>query len=354
MHFRPHHSVALAAIATLAPAVAAIQATEVAREDVERLAGALRHVQLLGVADGKVRFATSTLGGIALHERDLGKEVLLREPAAFLATEFPVLPMWTWHRRVPWRLVERGKDAWLVARNAEAREIVVQSFPSGDQVARIPDVSALEDARLGAAGIEILFRRDESIVLGEIDAAAAGEVETEELLDAGSTRAGATFVTGSSGAGAPPQTAVVATSDGRALVILGVDLEHGDVRRVATEIEQSDRTALRVAAREDGDDVLAVVGLPRHADQWGQVVLVALGPPTVSTCSPYGKPTVERHRIGWDCWFGQSVGVTADADGDGRPDVVVGASYGTASEHVDLVSSARSRSIRRFDSISFL
>ncbi|MEM9378880.1 MAG: integrin alpha [Planctomycetota bacterium] len=334
---------------------AAVQATEEGGAAADRQTGALRHVQLLGVADGKVRFATSTLGGIALHERALGDEVLLAEPKAFLATEFPVLPMWTWRERVPWRLVERGDDAWLVAAHHRASEVVVLRFPSGEPVARIPEADALEDARFAGDRIEVLARRGEVIAFARVDPE-SGATETSVLVDAGSKYAGAAFVAGPSvdGGNQPPTAATVATYENGALVVYFVDLQNRDLRRVPTEIVQRRRTALRVSARQHCDDRIAAIGLPLHDGERGQVVLVALDPPHVSPCWPHGRRREDRNVIGRDVLFGQAVAVTADADGDDRPDALVGAPYGFASDHVDLVSPARSRSIRRFDLISFL
>lgn len=336
-----------------AAALASPQGADVDAVPDEGAVGALRHVQLLGVTESEprtMRFVTSTVGGVALHERLLSDRSPLGAPEAILETTFEVLPLWSWSSRAPWRLLEAGDRAWLLSVDEEAEVLLVQSFPEGEEVARVEDASELEDARIRDGGIEILVRNRENVDALRL-APGDGSIVRFARIDLGLMFSAACFVEPEDGV-PQPRTAFAATYDDGDLILHRIDLADGTALRVPTGVVGGGR-ALRLAARRTGDVDRIAVGTPMFNYSSGRVVLTSVGDGgrvgAARLLHPFGRPD-DGHPGAWPNNYGQALSFTADADGDGLPDLAIGASYGSASEHVDLVSWAAGRSLSRTSS----
>lgn len=342
----------------LVPLVAALGARqEVAVDDgeVDGLSGALRHVQLLEVTVNQphiVRFATSTVAGVAVHERRLGDRRPLGEPDAMLPTQFDALPMWSWSHRAPWQILESDEESWLVALDEESGTVDLRTFPGGEEVARVPHASSFESARLRDGSIEVLLRNGEEVDLVAIDPAARTVARTT-LVDLDLPFAAACFVE-SGPRSDVPRSAFVVTYEDTELVTYRLDLAEGGVQRVPTGVIGGGR-ALRLVARRSGKLDLVAIGTPMFDGDWGRVVVVSIGAGgrvgDSRLLHPLGQPDDGMPGVEWTMQYGQALAFTADADEDGHPDLAVGASYGP-SEHVDIVSWVSGASLARVTSRS--
>ncbi|MEM9802002.1 MAG: hypothetical protein AAGA20_16885 [Planctomycetota bacterium] len=331
--------------------LSALQAKPGERGQPDGLIGALRHVQLLEVTEQEprtMRFATATLTGVALYERTLSDRSVLGEPDQVIELGFRVLPLATWGDRVPWRVLESGEGSWLVVLDRESEDLVVHDLSRGEEVARLRQVTVLEDARVREGRLEVLVRRDETLDLAVVEPA-GGAVEQTMLIDTGPPPATACFVTSPPNTPAP-EAAVVATNERGQVFATCVDLSAHRAVRVATQFPRSGYPLYVAARRVDGTDLIAI-GTPMFSDHSGRVGLVAFDSEGRTGIErfvfPYGWAEDDDRSGTWATEYGRTLAFTVDADDDGHPDLAVGATGESVLSHVDIVTSAECTSRAR-------
>ena len=347
-----------AVVVLVATAVYAQGAEDAAIADQRMPFSGLRHVQLLEVreSDGVSEFEFATafrrkdgLGEIAVFRRalpgalDVALPTPLGDPSETMVVPFEVVPEWTWLSRVPWRLVTVGDARRVVAVDAAKARLVMHVFPSGEIVDVLSDVERLDDVRVVGDEIEVLYLSDGEVRL--LGMSAAGERSRDKAIAGPFDGDIVACFVGATAGGVPTREAVVVGRRGQSLELRLVDLESVESRRTLVEAQPTVWRTRAIAAWRGSEGCYRVaIGQPDAFHGAGRVLLYGAEAEGEILAESgelllHGAAAGDQDGSAFGGDYGAVVAFGCDADGDGLPELVVGAPTFAVAGHVELIRS---------------